>query len=73
MACGILVPQPGIEAVPLNSKCRVLSPGLPGRSLRGFFFKFLSHLCSGIITISIGITTIARPTSWSIITSQSIY
>ena len=38
MACGILVPQPGVEPVPLNWKCRVLTPGLPGRSLRRFFF-----------------------------------
>ena len=32
-ACGILVPQPGIELVPLQWKRRVLTTGPPGKSL----------------------------------------
>ena len=31
--CGILVPWPGIEPVPLQQKCRVLTIGPPGKSL----------------------------------------
>ena len=31
--CGILVPWPGIEPVPLQQKCRVLTTGPPGKSL----------------------------------------
>ena len=33
MACGILVPQPGIEPGPLQWKRRVLTTGPPGNSL----------------------------------------
>ena len=33
MACGILVPGPGIEAELQNCKCGVLATGPPGKSL----------------------------------------
>ena len=32
-ACGILVPQPGIELTPPESKHKVLTTGPPGKSL----------------------------------------
>ena len=37
-ACGLLVPQPGIEPVPLALAGRVLTPGLPGQSFDSLLF-----------------------------------
>ena len=34
LVCGILVPQPGIEPVPLQWKCGVSTTGPPGKSLK---------------------------------------
>ena len=35
MPCGILVPQPGIIPAPVHWKHRVLTTGMPGKSLQG--------------------------------------
>ena len=46
VACGILVPWPGMEPVPLHCKCRVLTTGLPGKSCSVVFQKSWSpSLC----------------------------
>ena len=39
MACGILVPQPGTEPMPLHWKSGVLLTELPGKSLKPSIFK----------------------------------
>ena len=39
MACGILVPQPGMEPMSPALEGRFLTTGPPGKSLEYFFFK----------------------------------
>ena len=41
-ACGILVPQPGIELTPPAVEAQSLASGLAGRSLQYFKMHFLS-------------------------------
>ncbi|XP_060011197.1 BAG family molecular chaperone regulator 1 isoform X1 [Lagenorhynchus albirostris] len=42
-ACGILVPRSGIEPMPLHWECRILTTGLPGKSLL-FLFMYASSI-----------------------------
>lgn len=43
VACGILVPRPGIEPVPSAVTAQVLTAGLPG----GFLYCVLAGRCGG--------------------------
>ena len=44
--CGILVPQSGVEPIPLQWKHGVLTTGPPGNSLESTFLKYSTLLCS---------------------------
>ena len=49
-ACGVLVPQPGIEPTPPALEGKVLTTGLPGKSLESFK-EIPSVMCSFPLTL----------------------
>ena len=54
-ACGILMPQPGIEPVPPASEGRILTTGLPGKSQKNVHSSRLPRwLCGKLSAFSLG-------------------
>ena len=51
VACGILVPRPGIEPRPLAVRSGVLTTGLPGNSHVGQYFLWYQVKINGILLL----------------------